>query len=83
MYKLLGDETEITNLCHPGNETAESIEMRPYLQKLLEEQRRLKCLKPRVKGDEQGERAGGEGDADEDVPRVRRPRREGTAQPTA
>ncbi|HEU4887109.1 MAG TPA: sulfatase-like hydrolase/transferase [Thermoanaerobaculia bacterium] len=65
MYKLLGDETEITNLCYPGNETAESIAMRPYLQQLLDEQRRQKCLHPRTKGEK---RAGGEGLSHADVP---------------
>jgi arylsulfatase A-like enzyme len=67
MYKLLGDETEVTNLCYPGNETAESIEMRPYLQKLLDEQRALKCLTPRH-ADQGSPRIGGEGLMEMDVP---------------
>jgi arylsulfatase A-like enzyme len=60
MYNVTCDPYEETNLCFPANETVRSRELRPRLQELLDEQRRLKCLKPRV--NQGAERAGGEGD---------------------
>ncbi|HKO58676.1 MAG TPA: sulfatase-like hydrolase/transferase [Thermoanaerobaculia bacterium] len=58
MYKLTDDQLETTNLVHPGNETRESIVMRPRLQRMLDEQRALKALTPREQG---VTRADGEG----------------------
>jgi len=54
---------------YPGNETAASKELRPHLQDLLDEQRKLKCLTPRVN---EGElRDGGEGLIDFEMPELR------------
>jgi arylsulfatase A-like enzyme len=60
MYNVTRDPYEETNLCFPANETARSRELRPQLQALLDEQRRLKCLTPCV--NQGAPRAGGEGD---------------------
>ena len=73
MYKLTDDPTEVRNLVHPGQETAESIALRPRLQALLDEQRRLKCLEPRT--NQGAPRAGGEGLVPFDGPEGRGPRR--------
>lgn len=45
-YKLSEDPTEVRNLAFAGNETAESIAIRPRLEELLREQRRTKRLHP-------------------------------------
>ena len=60
MYNVTCDPYEETNLCWPANETVRSKEMRPKLEALLEEQKKLKCLTPIVN---QGAlRVGGEGE---------------------
>jgi hypothetical protein len=64
--KLTDDPTEIVNLVYAGQETAESIALRPRLEALLDEQRRLKCLSPRT--NQGAARAGGEGLVPFDVP---------------
>ncbi len=47
-YKLADDPTEILNLAWPGQETLESIAVRPRLEALLAEQRATKRLSPVV-----------------------------------
>jgi len=47
-YKLSDDPTEITNLAWPGQETAESLQVRPQLEAILAEQRQTKRLTPIV-----------------------------------
>lgn len=47
-YKLHADPTEITNLAWPGQETAESLAVRPRLDAILAEQRKTKRLTPIV-----------------------------------
>lgn len=69
MYNVTADPYESTNLACPGNETAASKAIRPHLQDLLDQQRALKCLEPRAK--EGGERAGGEGLVNFDLPQYR------------
>lgn len=73
MYNLSADAFEETNLAFPANETDASKAIRPQLQKILDEQRALKCLQPITN---QGElRAGGEGQVDFDLPEYREPTR--------
>lgn len=45
-YKLSDDPTEVRNLAWPGQETAESMAVRPRLEALLAEQRAAKRLTP-------------------------------------
>ena len=45
-YKLGDDPTEVRNLAWPGQETAESIAVRPRLEAILAEQRQTKRLTP-------------------------------------
>lgn len=59
MYNVTADPTEVTNLAFDGNETADSVRLRPQLQALLEEHRELKCLTPRAR--QAALRANGEG----------------------
>lgn len=58
-YKLTDDPTEVCNLAHPGQETVESVTVRPRLEALLAEQRRLKRLQPIT--NDGTRREGGEG----------------------
>lgn len=72
-YKVSDDPTEVLNLAWPGNETAESIAIRPRLEALLEEQRKLKRLQPIVNQGqlrEQGEGATINSDIAPPPPRV-------------
>jgi arylsulfatase A-like enzyme len=47
-YNLSVDPTEVTNLAWPGHETVESVKVRPQLEVILAEQRKLKRLVPVV-----------------------------------
>lgn len=47
-YNLSADPTEVTNLAWPGQETALSLSVRPQLEAILAEQRKLKRLTPIV-----------------------------------
>jgi arylsulfatase A-like enzyme len=47
-YNLSADPTETTNLAWPGQETAQSLHVRPQLEAILAEQRKLKRLTPIV-----------------------------------
>lgn len=70
MYNLTRDPLEQTNLCHHGQETLRSRELRPVLQQLLDEQRAQKCLEPLTNTG--SSRAGGEGLVEVDVPEADR-----------
>jgi arylsulfatase A-like enzyme len=60
LYNVTADPYEERNLLHALNETDEVRALRPRLHALLEEQRKLKCLTPRV--NQGAPRVGGEGD---------------------
>ena len=79
LYNLTADPYEQTNLAYAANETAQSKEVRPRLQQMLDEHRERKCLAPRIK--EGAPRAGGEGLVDYDRPQHRDARRERQAAP--
>jgi len=70
MYNLTRDPLEETNLCHHGQETVRSQELRPVLARLLDEQREQKCLEPIT--NQGSSRAGGEGLVEVDVPEADR-----------
>ena len=70
MYNVTCDPYEQTNFCHRGQETKRSEELRPILQKLLDEQRAQKCLEPITNTG--SSRAGGEGLIEVDVPEADR-----------
>jgi len=79
LYNLTADPYEITNLAYAANETAQSRDVRPRLQQLLDEQRARKCLAPRATPG--APRAGGEGLIDFGLPQVRGLAREAPAAP--